>query len=95
MRGAVQGRNTSVWGIIFKGRFVQGPQHPRTFGRGHIGRGHINPAFEYSLVWGGGWGGGGGAKKITHDTMWGAPLCAGIAREGWEHGTNNYKDTKP
>jgi hypothetical protein len=28
----------------FKGRFVQGAQHPRTFGRGHIGRGHINPA---------------------------------------------------
>jgi hypothetical protein len=44
MRGAVQGRDTSVRGIICKGRFVQGPQHPRTFGRGHIGRGHINPA---------------------------------------------------
>ncbi len=44
MRDAVQGRDTSVRGIIFKGRFVQGAQHPRTFGRGHIGRGHINPA---------------------------------------------------
>ncbi len=32
-----------IRGIICKGRFVQGPQHPRTFGRGHIGRGHINP----------------------------------------------------
>jgi hypothetical protein len=54
MRGAVQGRETSVRGIIYKGRFVQGMQHPRTFGRGPIGRGpiglgpigrgHINPA---------------------------------------------------
>jgi hypothetical protein len=44
MRGTVQGRDTSVRGIICKGRFVQGPQHPRTFGRAHIGRGHINPA---------------------------------------------------
>ncbi len=44
MRGAVQGRETSVRGIICKGRFVQGAQHPRTFGQGHIGRGHINPA---------------------------------------------------
>jgi hypothetical protein len=24
--------------------FVQGAQHPRTFGQGHIGQGHINPA---------------------------------------------------
>jgi hypothetical protein len=44
MRGEVQGRDTSVRGIISKGRFVQGAQHPRTLGRGHIGRGHINPA---------------------------------------------------
>ncbi len=44
VHGAVQGRDTSVRGIISKGRFVQGAQHPRTFGRGHIGRGHINPA---------------------------------------------------
>jgi hypothetical protein len=44
MRGAVQGRETPVKGIISKGRFVQGPQHTRTFGRGHIGRGHINLA---------------------------------------------------
>jgi hypothetical protein len=42
MRDAVQGRNTSVRGTISKGRFVQGAQHPRTFGRGHIGWGHIN-----------------------------------------------------
>ncbi len=42
-RSAVQGRDTSVRDTIFKGRFVQGAQHPRTFGRGHI-----NPA---SLVW--------------------------------------------
>ncbi len=42
MRGAVQGRDTSVRGIISKGRFVQGAQHPRTFGRGHIGWGDIN-----------------------------------------------------
>ncbi len=27
-----------------KGRFVPGAQHPRIFSRGHIGRGHINPA---------------------------------------------------
>ncbi len=39
MLDAVQGRDTSVRGIIFKGRFVPGAQHPRTFGRGHI-----NPA---------------------------------------------------
>jgi hypothetical protein len=44
MRGAVQGRDTSVRGIISKGRFVQGAQYPRTFGPGHIGRGHMNPA---------------------------------------------------
>ncbi len=49
MRGAVQGQDTSVRGIICKGRFVQGSQHPRTFGRGHIGRGHINPASKYLL----------------------------------------------
>jgi hypothetical protein len=48
VHGAVQGRDTSVRGIISKGRFVQGAQHPRTFGRGHIGRGHINPA---SVKW--------------------------------------------
>jgi hypothetical protein len=41
------GRDTSVRGIISKGRFVQGAQHPRAFGRGHIGRGHINPASGY------------------------------------------------
>ncbi len=41
---AVQGRDTSVRGTISKGCFVQGGQHPRIFGRGHIGRGHINPA---------------------------------------------------
>ncbi len=42
---AVQGRDTSVRDTISKGRFVQGAQHPRIFGRGHIGRGHINPAY--------------------------------------------------
>jgi hypothetical protein len=42
---AVQGWDTLVRGTkISKGRFVQGAQHPRTFGREHIGRGHINPA---------------------------------------------------
>ncbi len=41
---AVQGRDTSVRDTISKGGFVQGAQHPRIFGRGHIGRGHINPA---------------------------------------------------
>jgi hypothetical protein len=40
----VQGRNTSVRGTISKGHFVQGVQHPRIFGHGHIGWGHINPA---------------------------------------------------
>jgi hypothetical protein len=44
MLDAVQGRDTLVKGTISKGRFVQGGQHPRIFGRGHIGRGHINPA---------------------------------------------------
>jgi hypothetical protein len=43
-RDAVQGWDTLVRGTISKGHFVQGAQHPRTFGRGHIGRGHINPA---------------------------------------------------
>jgi hypothetical protein len=33
---ADQGRETLVRGVISKGRFVQGAQHPRTFGRGHI-----------------------------------------------------------
>ncbi len=44
MVDAVQGRDTSVRDTISKGGFVQGAQHPRIFGRGHIGRGHINPA---------------------------------------------------
>jgi hypothetical protein len=44
MLDAVQGRDTSVRGTISKGRFVQGAQHPRIFGQGHTGRGHINPA---------------------------------------------------
>jgi hypothetical protein len=40
----VQGRDTLVRDTISKGGFVQGVQHPRIFGRGHIGRGQINPA---------------------------------------------------
>ncbi len=44
MLDAVQGRDTSVRDTMSKGRFVPGAQHPRIFGRGHIGRGHINPA---------------------------------------------------
>jgi hypothetical protein len=44
MPDTVKGWDTSVRGTIFKGRFVQGAQHPRTFGQGHIDRGHINPA---------------------------------------------------
>ena len=44
MVDAVQGRDTSVRDTISKGGFVQGAQHPRIFGRGHIGWGHINPA---------------------------------------------------
>jgi hypothetical protein len=40
---AVQGWGTLVRGTISKGHFVKGAQHPRTFGREHIGRGHINP----------------------------------------------------
>jgi hypothetical protein len=44
MVDAVQGRDTSVRDTISKGGFVQGAQHPRIFGRGHIGRRHINPA---------------------------------------------------
>jgi hypothetical protein len=50
MRGSVKGRDTLVRGIISKGRFVQGAQHPRTFGRGHTGRGHINPAYYLYLL---------------------------------------------
>jgi len=44
MRDALQGWDTLVRGTVSKGRFVQGVQHPRTFGWGHIGRGHIDPA---------------------------------------------------
>jgi hypothetical protein len=55
MRDVVQGRDRSVRGIISKGQFVQGAQHPRTFGRGHIGRGHINPAWGKRGGLGGGW----------------------------------------
>jgi hypothetical protein len=53
MLHVVQGRDTSVWGTIDKGHFVQGMQHPRIFGRGHI-----NPASSEcapppgSKVWG-------------------------------------------
>ncbi len=49
--GAVQGRDTLVRDTISKGGFVQGAQHPRIFGRGHIGRGQINPASEKHGVW--------------------------------------------
>ncbi len=44
MLDAVQDWDTSVRGTISKGRFVKGAQHPRIFGRGHIGWGHINSA---------------------------------------------------
>ncbi len=53
MLDAAQGRETSVKDTISKGRFVQGAQHPRIFRRGHIGRGHLNPASEMG---GRGWG---------------------------------------
>jgi hypothetical protein len=43
MRDVVQGRDRSVRGIVSKEQFVQGAQQPRTFGQGHIGRGHIDP----------------------------------------------------
>jgi len=36
MLDAVLGRDTSVRGTISKGRFVQGAQHPKIFGWGHI-----------------------------------------------------------
>ncbi len=42
MLDVVQGRDTSVRDTISKERFVQVAQHPRIFGWGHIGRGHIN-----------------------------------------------------
>jgi hypothetical protein len=45
MHYAVQGWDISARGTISKGHFVQGVQHPRTFGQGHIGQGHINPAY--------------------------------------------------
>jgi hypothetical protein len=48
MPDGVQGWDTSVRGTISKGLFVQGAQHPRTFGQGHFGRGHINPASKNS-----------------------------------------------
>ncbi len=38
MLDAFQGRDTLVRDIISKGGFVQGAQHPRIFGRGHISR---------------------------------------------------------
>jgi hypothetical protein len=55
MLDAVQGRwDTSIRGTISKGCFVQEAQHPRIFGRGHIGGGHINPASVkvYRVVFG-------------------------------------------
>jgi hypothetical protein len=39
-----KGWEGSVRGKIAKGQFVQGMQHPRIFGRGHIGRGWTNIA---------------------------------------------------
>jgi hypothetical protein len=50
MLDAVQGRDTSVKGGISKGCFVQGVQHPRISGQGHIGRGHINPASQKAVL---------------------------------------------
>ncbi len=56
MLDAVQGLDTSVRDTMSKGRFVPGAQHPRIFGRGHIGWGHINPAlgqilnFQYRIT---------------------------------------------
>jgi hypothetical protein len=44
MLDAVQGRDTLVRDTISKGGFVQGAQHPRIFGRGHI-----NPASGQAL----------------------------------------------
>ncbi len=49
MLDTVQGWDTSVRRTIYKGRSVQGAQHPRIFGRGHIGRGHINPASNFPV----------------------------------------------
>jgi hypothetical protein len=59
MVDAVQGRDTSVRDTMSKGGFVQGAQHPRIFGRGHIGRGHINPAS----------GVGGGGGDLTNEFL--------------------------
>ncbi len=42
-----KGWDGSVRGKIAKGHFVQGLQHPRIFGRGHIGRGWTNIAPIY------------------------------------------------
>jgi hypothetical protein len=39
-----KGRDGLVRGKSAKGHFVQGMQHPRIFGRGHIGQGGINIA---------------------------------------------------
>ena len=39
-----KGWDGSVRGKIAKGHFVQGMQHPRIFGRGHIGQGRTNIA---------------------------------------------------
>ncbi len=40
----IKGWDGSVRGKLSKGHFVQGMQHPRIFGRGHIGRGWTNIA---------------------------------------------------
>ncbi len=44
-----KGWDGSVRGKIAKGHFGQGMQHPRIFGRGHIGRGWTNIALGTSL----------------------------------------------
>ncbi len=43
-----KGWDGSVRGNIAKGHFVQGMQHPRIFGRGHISRGWINIAPKHA-----------------------------------------------
>ena len=49
-----KGWDGSVRGKIAKGHFVQGMQHPRIFGRGHIGRGWTNIApliWQAGIIW--------------------------------------------
>jgi hypothetical protein len=46
----IYGWDGLVRGKIAKGQFVKGMQHPRIFGRGHIGQGQTNIAPNASRI---------------------------------------------